>query len=118
MALAGLVQAGRRDDDRVCRRVHAGPDDIFTLFGKFLIVRAFERAEAMRLEPMLLKEALHGPQRNPRGLGHGAADPMGCCAGRLRAGQLQNSGYDPLRERGASRFAGFVAQKAVDPFSA
>lgn len=89
-------------------------DDVLDLLGEFWIGRAFERAQSMRLEPMFFPKALHGAQRNPCGPGHGAAGPMGGGARWRRAGQLQNSGDDFLRERRASRLACLVAQQTVD----
>lgn len=102
------------DHDGVSRRVHIEADDILDLLGKLWIGRPLEGSDAMRLEAMLLPEALHRPQRDPHDFRHGAACPMSGGAGRLRAGQFENSGDELRVERGAARLAGLVAQQAID----
>ena len=77
------------DDDGVGRRVHVETDDVLDLRGEIGVVRPLEGAEAVRLKPMLLPNALNGAQRNAHGLGHGAAGPMRDGARRLGAGQRQ-----------------------------
>ena len=57
--LAFLVD---RDDDGVRGRVHVEADDVLDLLGEIGIVGALEGAEAMRLQPMRLPQALDGAQ--------------------------------------------------------
>jgi hypothetical protein len=49
-----------RDDHRVLPRVHVEADDVLDLLGELRGVGALEGANAARLQPMRLPQALHG----------------------------------------------------------
>ena len=103
-----------RDDHRVLGRVHVEADDVLDLLGELGIVGALEGANAVRLQPMRLPQALHGAQADADSFGHGAAGPMRGVAGRFGAGQVHNLGDDLGRKRSAARLARPVAQQAID----
>ena len=93
---------------------HVEADDVLDLLGELGIVGALEGANAVRLQPMRLPQALHGAQADADGFGHGAAGPMRGVAGRFGAGQVHNLGDDLGRKRSAARLARPVAQQAFD----
>ena len=95
------------------RRVHVEADDIFDLFGEGRIIGPFEGADAMRLEAVHVPNALDSAQRQADRLGHGAAGPMGCLAGRLALGQCQHLGDSRGRHRRPAGRPGFVAQQPI-----
>ena len=103
-----------RDDDRVLGRVHVEADDVLDLLDELRIVGALEGANAVRLQPMRLPQALHGAQADADGFGHGAAGPMRGVARRLGAGQVHNLGDDPGRKRSAAGLARLVSQQTMD----
>jgi hypothetical protein len=75
---------------------------------------ALEGANAVRLQPMRLPQALHGAQADADGFGHGPAGPMRGLARRLGAGQAHDLGDDAGRKPSAPGLARLVAQQAVD----
>ena len=103
-----------RDDYRVLGRVHVEADDVLDLVGEFGIVGALEGANAVRLQPMRLPQALHSAQADADGFGHGAAGPMRGVTWPLEAGQVHDLGDDLGRKRSAARLARLVAQQAFD----
>jgi hypothetical protein len=102
-----------RDDHRVLGRLHVEADNILDLLGELGVVGAFEGANAVRLQPMRLPQALHGAQAHADGLGHGAAGPMRGVAGWLGAGQVDNFGDDLGRKGSAAGLARLLAQEAT-----
>jgi len=103
-----------RDDHRVLGRVHIEADDVFDFGREIGIVGALEGADAMRLQPMRLPQALDRAQADADGFGRGAAGPMGGLARRLGTGQLQNLCDDLGRKRRSAGLARLVAQQTVD----
>ena len=102
-----------RDDHRVLGRVHVEADDVFDLLGELGIVRALEGANAARLQPMRLPQALQGAQADADGFGHGAAGPMRGLARRPGTGQVHDLGDDTGRNGSAAGRARLVAQQAI-----
>jgi hypothetical protein len=84
------------------------------LLGELGIVGALKSANAVRLQPMRLPQALQGAQADADGFGHGAAGPVRGPVRRLGAGQVHNLGDDLGRKRSAARLARPVAQQAID----
>ena len=103
-----------RDDHRVLGRVHVEADNVLDLLGELGIVGALEGANAVRLQPMRLPQALNGAQADADRFRHGAAGPMRRVARGLGAGQVQHLGNDPDRKRRAARLARLVTQQAFD----
>ena len=107
--LALLVE---RDGHRVLGRVHVEAHDVLDLLGELGIVGTLEGANAVRLQPMRLPQAVHGAQADADGFG--AAGPMRDVAGRFGAGQVHNLGDDLGRKRSVARLARPLAQQAFD----
>ena len=73
--LAFLVD---RNHDRMLGRIHVEADDVLDLLGELGIVGALEGADAVRLQPMRLPQALHRAQADADGFGQ--ARPVQCVA--------------------------------------
>jgi len=93
-------------------RVHVEADDVLDLLGEGWILGAFDRAQPVGLEVVRLPDALNGPERQTRRLGHGPSGPVGELAGRLEAGQRHDLGH---HGQGRARLAGLAAAFAQQP---
>jgi hypothetical protein len=62
---------------RMARRIHVEADDVFDLLGEGRVGSTLEGAHAVRLQAVLLPDALDRAQRNPGCGRDGATGPMG-----------------------------------------
>jgi hypothetical protein len=111
--LAFLVD---RDDDGMSGRIHIEADNVFDLGGELGIVGPLEGAQAMRLEPMRLPNALDRLERNPDGFRHCSPRPVGDCAGRVGASQSDDPRHHSWGDQRGSGLAGFVTKQAIYAF--
>jgi hypothetical protein len=101
-----------RDDHHVLGRVHVEADDVLDLLDELRIVGALERANAVRLQPMRLPQALHGAL-TPTALD--MARPVQCVAWLGGSEQVRSITLaTTLAESGARPGLRVVAQQAVD----
>src|SRR5438270_4646793 len=84
------------------------------LGGKAGVARAFEGAQAMRLQFVRPPDALHRTQLDADRLGYRPASPMGRLVRRLGAGQRHHLRRDFRRDRRLAWLARLVAQQTLD----
>jgi len=100
-ALAGLERQARlgpierldlalfvdRQHHGVMGRAHVEADDILDLGGEGRVLGALEGAQSVRLQTMLIPDALDGAKGDAHSLGDGPTGPVGDLAGRVGAAQ-------------------------------
>jgi hypothetical protein len=96
-------------------RAGSGPDDIAQFGGKLRVGAEFEDPQPMRGETMGVPDLLHGADRQPDGLGHRTARPMGGLAGRRAERERDQLRDDRLGDRRFAGLAGLVVEQAIDP---
>jgi hypothetical protein len=105
-----------RENNGMVGRIDVETDDILELGGEVRIVRQFERANAVRRDPVGFEDALSQTQADARRLRQHPARPMGCVAWRRPKRQINHLLHGVGRKRRFAGLARLVAQQPVDPF--